>query len=411
MYKEMVSRLFTMHKSDNEIYHDLMQFKVREILLVATIYDAFILEQEGKLTELIFGEYHQLNLSTAPRVTAAAFGEEALKNLDMNKFDMVILTMRIDEMTPFELRRKIRDKDPSIPILLLLNDDSDLALLSGKEDQLKDFDRVFIWNGDAKVLLAMIKYIEDKINVVNDTEIGLVRVILLVEDSIHYFSRYLPILHTEIMKQTQRLIADENLVAIKKLLRMRTRPKVLIAESYEEAVRIFDAYKDYILCVISDVKFSKDGVLDDKAGVKLIRHFQSKLEFLPVLLQSSDPENAREAAELKAAFLDKNSEDLSRDLTDFINNYLGFGDFVFRDDTGRQIGSARSMSQFRNYLKTIPDESLVYHSNRNDFSCWLMARGEIQIAKFIQPMKVEDFESYAELRQHLISVCNIVHKR
>ncbi len=411
MYKQLVSRLFTTHKSDNEIYHDLMQFKVREILLVATIYDAFILEQEGKLTELIFGEYHQLNLSTAPRVTAVAFGEEALASLDEHKFDMIILTMRIDEMTPFELGDRIREKDSSIPVLLLLNDDNDLALISGKEPRLKCFDRVFIWNGDAKVLLAMIKYIEDKINVVNDTRIGLVRVILLVEDSIHYFSRYLPILHTEIMRQTQRLIADENLVEMKKLLRMRTRPKVLMAENWEEAVEIFDKYQDYLLCVISDVKFMKEGVLDENAGVNLIRHFQSKLEFLPVLLQSSDPDNSRKATELGAAFLDKNTDDLSRDLTDFINLNLGFGDFIFRDKSGRQIDTARSMSGFRRLLKTIPDESLVYHSNRNHFSSWLMARGEIQIAKFIQPMTVSDFETFGDLRKHLIEVCNIAHRQ
>ncbi|MCK4549945.1 MAG: response regulator, partial [Candidatus Krumholzibacteria bacterium] len=149
MYKEMISRLFTSYKSDNEIYHDLMQFRVREILLVATIYDAFILEQEGKLTELIFGEYYQLNLSTAPRVTSVAFGEEALAMLDKRRFDMVILTMRIDEMSPFELCAKIREKNSDIPMLLLLSDDKDLALIEHEGDRLRLFDRIFTWNGDA----------------------------------------------------------------------------------------------------------------------------------------------------------------------------------------------------------------------------------------------------------------------
>ncbi|HER44429.1 MAG TPA: response regulator, partial [Candidatus Eisenbacteria bacterium] len=390
MYKEMISRLFTSYKSDDDIYHDLMQFRVREILLVATIYDAFILEQEGKLTELIFGEYYQLNLSTAPRVTSVAFGEEALELLDKRRFDMVILTMRIDEMSPFELCGKIRGKAADIPVLLLLSDDKDLALIEHEGERLRLFDRIFTWNGDAKVLLAMIKYIEDKINVVNDTRIGLVRVILLVEDSIHYYSRYLPVLNTEIMKQTQKLIADENLDEMKKLLRMRTRPKVLIAGSYEEAVAIFDMYRDYLLCVISDVKFPREGKADELAGIKLVERFKEQIESLPVLLQSSDPGMAAVADSLDASFLNKNSDNLSHDLTSFIFEHLGFGDFVFRDRSGNTIARAATMAQFRDLLHTVPDESLVYHAERNHFSSWLMARGEIQIAKFIQPLKISD---------------------
>ncbi len=411
MYKEMISRLFTSYKSDDEIYHDLMQFRVREILPVATIYDAFILEQEGKPTELIFGEYYQLNLSTAPRVTSVAFGEEALAMLDKRRFDMVVLTMRIDEMNPFELCSKIREKNTDIPILLLLSDDKDLALIEDEGDRLRLFDRIFTWNGDAKVLLAMIKYIEDKINVVNDTRIGLVRVILLVEDSIHYYSRYLPVLNTEIMKQTQKLIADENLDEMKKLLRMRTRPKVLIAENYEEAVEIFDRYRDYLLCVISDVKFPRKGKVDERAGIKLVKKFKKEIDSLPVLLQSSNPENTSLADELGASFLNKNSDNLSHDLTAFIFDHLGFGDFVFRDRSGKKIARAAKMAEFRDLLHTVPDESLIYHSERNHFSSWLMARGEIQIAKFIQPLKISDFPSYDELRRHLIEVCDIVHRQ
>jgi len=411
MYKETISELLSRYKSDDEIYHDLMRFKIREILLVATMYDAFILQQEGKLTEIIFGEYHQLNLSSAPRVTSVSFGEEALEALKTHRFDMVILTMRIDEMTPFELSKKIRDINPSIPILLLLNEDSDIELIKDKGDRLKYFDKIFVWNGDAKVFLTMIKYIEDKINVVNDTKIGLVRVILLVEDSIRYYSRYLPILHVEIMKQTQRLIADEHLDDMKKLLRMRTRPKVLMAENYEEAIELFKQYKDYLLCVISDVRFSRDRELDEQAGVKLIKYIKSQIEFLPILIQSSEQENALKASELHTSFLNKNSDNLSHDLTDFILNNLGFGDFIFRNPAGKKIASAKSMAEFENLLKIVPDESLVYHANRNHFSSWLMARGEIQIAKFIQPIKVTDFESYTELRKHLIEVCKVVHEQ
>jgi CheY-like chemotaxis protein len=410
MYKDMISRVFTSYKSDNDIYHDLMQSRVREILLVATIYDAFILEQEGKLTELIFGEYYRLNLSTAPRVTSVAFGEEALELLKSHRFDMVILTMRIDEMTPFELCGKIREIDDSIPVMLLLSDDRDLELIEDRYEDKKLFDKIFTWNGDAKVLLAMIKYVEDRINVVIDTRIGLVRVILLVEDSIHYYSRYLPVLNSEIMKQTQRLIADENLDEIKKLLRMRTRPKVLMVSNYEDAIEILEKYRDYLLCVISDVKFPREGKLDERAGIRLVKLVRERMGSLPILLQSSNPENARVAEELGVSFLDKNSPNLPHDLTSFIFRKLGFGGFVFRDSKGNEIASAESMSQFRKLLHTVPDESLVYHAKRNHFSSWLMARGEIQIAKYIQPIKVSDFDSYGDLREHLIEVCDIVHQ-
>jgi CheY-like chemotaxis protein len=387
-----------------------MQFKVREILLVATAYDAFILEQEGKLTELIFGEYYQLNLSSAPRVTSVSFGGQALEMLRKRKFDMVILTMRINEMTPFELSQNIRIMDSSIPVLLLLNNDNDIEFIKDKRERLKYFDKIFVWNGDATVFLSMIKYIEDTINLERDSKIGLVRVILLVEDSIRYYSRYLPILHVEIMKQTQRLIADEQLDEMKKLLRMRTRPKVLMAENYEEAVEIFQEYKDNLLCVISDVKFSKNGKLDEQAGFKLIKYFKREVESLPILLQSSDPGNAEKASALDTCFLNKNSEDLSRDITDFILTNLGFGDFIFRNRAGKEIAAARSLAEFESKLKTVPDESLIYHAERNHFSSWLMARGEIQIAKLIQPIKVSDFESHTALREHLIEVCRIVHE-
>ncbi|MBN2071697.1 MAG: hypothetical protein JW814_09600 [Candidatus Krumholzibacteriota bacterium] len=407
--KDSISELLSHRTSDDEIYHDLMQFKISEILLVATIYDAFILEQEGKLTELIFSEYNQLNLSSAPRVTSVSFGEKALNILEKRQFDMVILTMRIDEMTPFELSEKIREKNSDIPILLLLNDDNDLQLIKDRKDRLRYFDRVFIWKGDAKVFLAMTKYIEDKINVVNDTDVGLVRVILLVEDSIHYYSRYLPILHVEIMKQTRLLIADEHLNEIKKLLRMRTRPKVLLAETYEEAISIIEKYREYLICVISDVRFSRDGVMNDTAGIDLIRHVREANQSLPVLLQSSDPSNAKVAEELDISFLDKNSDNLQRDLTEFILGELGFGDFTFRDHTGKVITRVETMAEFKELLKSVPDESLYFHASRNHFSSWLMARGEIQIAKFIQPIKVSDFDSISELRKHLLDICDIVH--
>ena len=404
MLSKDLNELFRKHKSDNEIFHDLIQFKVREILIVTTIYDAFILEQEDRLTEQIFGDYYQLNLSTAPRVTSASSGEEALEQLGERQFDLVVLTMRINDMTPFELSKKIRAKNESIPIFLLLYDNAHLQLLRDIKSRLDDIDKVFVWNRDSKIFLAMIKFAEDKRNVVNDTKLGLVRVVLLVENSIRYYSRYLPTLYTEIIRQTQRLISDEHLDDMKKILRMSVRPKVLMAVDYEEAIDIFHKYKDYLLCVISDVRFKREGKPDEHAGIKLLKYVKSELGELPVLLQSSDPENEKLAKSIGASFIDKNSETLASDLTDFIFHYLGFGDFVWRDTSEKEISRSKSLSQFRRQLKKVPDETVVYHALRNHFSSWLMARGEIRIAKKIQPIKVTDFKDAVELREYLIDV-------
>jgi CheY-like chemotaxis protein len=403
--------LLRKYKSDTEIYHELMHFRIREILLVTTLYDAFILEQEDQLTEQIFGEYYNLNLSTAPRITNAPSGDEAMELLEKRHFDMVILTMRISGMNPFELSRRIRSLSPNIPIFLLLYDNSELQLLGDRGECLRDIDKVFVWNRDAKIFLAMIKYYEDKVNVINDTKVGLVRVILLVENSIRYYSRYLPVLYTEIIKQTQKLISEEHISGVSKILRMTARPKVLFASNYEEAIEIFERYKDYLLCVISDVKFPREGKIDEHAGFELIKYVKSELEDLPALIQSSDPENLNVARELKSSFINKNSESLSADLTDFILQNLGFGDFVLRDFWGKEIERASSMKQFRKLLKKVPDETLLYHAHRNHFSAWLMARGEILLAKKIQPVKVSDFPNALELRNYLVEIFENVDYR
>ncbi len=404
MLTKDLNEIFRKHKSDSEIFHDLIQFRIREILIVTTIYDAFILEQEDRLTEQIFGDYYQLSLSTAPRVTSASSGQEALELLDEHRYDLVILTMRINDMTPFDLSRKISSKNASIPIFLLLYDNAHLQLLRDIKSRLDDIDKVFVWNRDSKIFLAMIKFAEDKRNVINDTKIGLVRVVLLVENSIRYYSRYLPTLYTEIIRQTQRLIKDEHLDDMKKVLRMSARPKVLMAVNYEEAIDIFHKYKDYLLCVISDVKFKRSGKSDEHAGLHLLKYVKSELEDLPVLLQSSDPENEKLAHSIGASFINKNSETLASDLTEFIFHNLGFGDFVWRDAAGNEIQRSRTLSQFRRQLKKVPDETVVYHAQRNHFSSWLMARGEIRLAKKIQPIKASDFKDPLGLRNYLIDV-------
>lgn len=250
----------------------------------------------------------------------------------------------------------------------------------------------------------MIKMVEDRINTDNDTHVGLVRVILLVEDSPKYYSRYLPMLYKIVMEQTRRIIEDVSTDELYKVLRMRARPKILLASTYEEATKILTDYKEYMLCLISDVKFERNGTLDENAGVELVRFAKDLISELPTIIQSSDPENAQVAYRYKSTFIDKNSETLSQDFQSFITHYLGFGNFIYRDRFGKQIAQARTLKEFETNLRTIPPESLLYHARRNHFSLWLMARGEIRVAKIISPKKVSDYKNPEELREEIITM-------
>ena len=261
-----------------------------------------------------------------------------------------------------------------------------------------------MWNGESKVFFAMIKLLEDKINVDNDTRVGLVRVLLLVEDSPQYYSRYLPLLYGIVMDQTRRIIDDVSTDELYKVLRLRARPKILLAANYEEAIEIIQDYDDFLLCLITDVKFNRNGKEDGEAGFALVSHIREFNADLPVIIQSSQPENAGRAYDLRSTFINKNSESLSQDFKSFITHYLGFGNFIYRDQDGVQIAVAKSLREFENHLRTIPDESLMYHARKDHFSLWLMARGEIQVAKIINPAKVSDFSSPGELRAYLIDV-------
>ena len=405
MNRQLLQKFLNKHNSDRDIYHDLMQYKVREILLVANLYDAYIIEQEGRFFEQVTGEYYQLNLSSAPRITGVSTPEEALEKMQEKHFDMVIVMMGVEKSTPIQLSRIIKQIYHNIPIFMLLNNNSDIALFEDGKKPITSIDKVFVWNGDSKVFLAMVKYNEDRLNAESDTRLGMVQVILLVEDSAKYYSRYLPILYSIVIEQTQHLIEEVNTDELYKLLKMRVRPKVLLASTYNEAVSLFNKYRDNMLCLISDVKFEKDGEMDPQAGLKLVQYAKNEVPNLPTVLQSSDKENAEEAYKLQSTFINKNSETLKQDLQSFINYYLGFGHFIYKDEEGRRdIAVARSMKEFQTHLKSIPEKSLIYHAKKDHFSHWLMARGEIQIARRIKPLKVDDFKCSGSLREYLIGV-------
>jgi len=406
--KKLLQKFLDRHNAERDVFHDLQPFRVKEILLVANLYDAYSIEGEGRFADHILGEYFQMSITSIPRVTGVSGEEEAFNRLKNRHYDLVIIMMGVDREGPMELCGKIKSKYPYLPTYLLLNSSSDMEYVKKQKEKGVPFDNYFVWTGESKVFFAMVSQLEDKVNVENDTQKGLTGVILLVEDSADYYSSYLPMLYSLVMDQTKKLIQDVSTDELYKVLKLRARPKILLVSSWEAAVVVFNNYRNNLLCVISDMSFPKEGKMNDLAGFELIRLIKSYLPNLPTVLQSADPENARYAFTLKSNFVNKNSESLLQDLKSFINYYLGFGHFVYRDNSGRQIAIAKSMKEFEAYLETIPEDSLAYHAMKNHFSLWLMARGEVKIAKYINPIKVSDFSSLRELREFLL---DIIRKR
>lgn len=406
--RQLLQKFLERHNAERDVFHDLQPFKVKEILLVANLYDAYSIEGEGRFADHMLGEYHQMSLTSLPRLTGVSGEEEAFNRLKSRHYDMVIIMVGLDKEVPVKLCRNIKYKYPYMPVYLLLNYPEDVAYIRKQKAVGVPIDNYFVWTGESKVFFAMVNLLEDRVNVDNDTRKGLTGVILLVEDSAEYYSSYLPMLYTLVMEQTRNLIEDVSTDELYKVLKLKTRPKILLALNWEDAITIFDKYENNMLCVISDIRFPKNGKYHDTAGVELIRHIKARLPKIPTVIQSSDPENAKHAFKLKSNFINKNSEGLMQDLKSFINYYLGFGHFVYRDDKGRQIAVAKSMKEFEAYLETIPEDSLEYHAMGNHFSQWLMARGEVKIAWQINPIKVSDFISIKELREYLL---DLIRKR
>jgi len=407
-----ISSIYEKRKNDRDIFQELMPSKVKEILLVATKYDAYSIVREGQFSDKIFGEYLQLNLYSAPRFTSANNAKEALEYIEQRHFDMVIIMAGVDRVSPIETAKAIHHNKSRLPILLLVNNNSDLLFFTKAAEGLTSIDRVFVWNGNTSIFLAMIKYIEDKKNVARDIQVGGVRVILLVEDSVKYYSRYLPLLYTNVMLQTQNLVSEDSSDELHMILKMRARPKILLVSTYEEAIEIVNLYKDNLLCVISDVKFSKNGEDYSESGIELLNYVKNTLEFeIPLLLQSHDVSNEQRAREVGADFINKNSDSLSKDIENFIYRRLGFGDFEFMMPDGTKVADAHTLHEFQELMKRVPLESLIFHGRQNSFSKWLMARGEINMAEKLQVKQVDEFEQKQDLREFILKVFENVKMR
>jgi len=382
------------------IFHDLMKFRVREILLVSSFYDAFVLEEDGRLSEKIFSEYLDLNLRFVPRIHRVSSAEEALTALRKGSFDLVITMIRISDMDVIEFGKMVKEVEPDLPVILLTYEWLELDFFS-KLQRSAHIDKVFYWSGDTRILLAIIKYVEDLKNVSNDSELG-VRVILILEDSPKFYSAYLPGIYTEIMTQTRMLIT-EGVNDLHRLLRMRARPKILMSETYEDGLELYGKYKSNLLGIISDVEFPREGRRHDMAGFHFARMVREEIPDLPILLQSANEANKQQAVSEGLNFLNKNSENLLHELSQFILSNFGFGDFVFRYPDGREIGRARNLREFVKLVEIVPVESLEFHARRNHISIWLRARTEFAMAEQLRPKKVSDFKDIDALRAFIRS--------
>ena len=393
-----------------KIFHELMSKKVRDILLVSTPYDAWIMEEDCRLSERIINEYRGLNLSNPPRFTWVATAEAALAALEEKKFDMVITMLHLVDMDAFVLGREVKKIDPELPVILLTHSALPAEQSSRAFTQPPGIDRTFIWSGDTDILVALVKSAEDWMNVAHDTQSAGIRVILFVEDSPLYISTLLPVLYRELVSQTQELL-EEGLNQEHRLLTMRARPKILVARNYEEALRLYETYEPYVLGVISDVRFPRNGKVNDNAGVNFLSRIKSERFDIPLLLTSSEASNAEKAARIPAFFVDKNSPSLIAEVHSFFMDQLGFGDFVFRTPEGQEIARASSMRSFEDLLQKIPDNCFMHHTSRNDFSRWFFARTEIMLASKMRPIRTDDFSNLNSHRQYLISIIQIRRRR
>ena len=379
-------------------YHNLMRNKIQNILMVSSFYDAFILEEDGGLSEQIYGEYRDLDLTSPPRIYRVSTGKRALEELKKRSYDLVISMIQIFDMDPVEFGKRAKELQPGIPVVLLVTDTSALAQYH-VPGEYSGFDKVFLWLGDSSLFLAIIKYFEDLMNIDDDTKNGMVRVILVIEDSARYYSSFLPLIYKEVMRQKSTLVA-QGLNEHEKLLRRRARPKILLAESFEESRELYDRYGENILGVITDVSYPLGGKRCDDSGFRFIEIMDS---YIPVLIQSSNDDHKKRAEDLNIPFLNKNSETLLRDLSDFMKRELGFGDFIFRLPDGNEVGRASNLRELSELIDEVPEESLKFHGKAYRFSKWLFARGEFKLAMKIRYQKFSDFRTTEEIREYLVN--------
>lgn len=381
-------------------FNNLMKKRIYHVLLLSSAYDAFILEDDGRIDEQIFNEYVSLNLRYPPQFILVTDEDEAFKIMDEQNIDLVITMLSAEKESTFDFAANLKEEYPDIPIVALTPFSREVSLRFDKEKALV-FDYVFSWLGNADLLLAIIKLIEDKMNADYDiNEIG-VQAIILVEDSVRFYSSYLPNIYKIIFTQSKQFM-QEGLNEHQKMLRMRGRPKILFATTYEDAINLYEKFRNNLLGVITDMSYKHYGIRNQFAGLNLCRHIKTDNKYTPLLIQSSDAENILFAKEIRVGFLHKHSKTLLRELRKFIIKHFAFGPFEFIDPyTHNVVEKAADLKEMQDKLYLLPDASLRYHISRNHFSKWLNARALFGIAHVFKQVSAEDFENLDEARHFL----------
>ena len=379
-------------------FKNLMTHRIFNVLIIANPYDAFMLEDDGRVDEKIFNEYTELGLRYPPTFTQVSTTREASEVLTTKSIDLVICMPGNADNDAFTVARAVKQEFPDIPCVVLTPFSHGITRRMVNED-LSIFECVFCWLGNTNLILSIIKLIEDKMNLEHDIQEAGVQMILLVEDSIRFYSSILPNLYNYILQQSQRF-ATEALNPHSATLRMRGRPKVVLARTYEEAMEYYNRFPENILGVISDCRFPKDGEKDSEAGLKLLSELKRLNPFLPVILESSETENAEKAEKLGLRFIDKNSKKMNIDLRNTLAEHMGFGDFIFRDPkTHAEIKRIHNLKELQDNIFDIPNDSMLYHISRNHMSRWLCARAIFPVSEFLRTITLEKLKDVDTHRQ------------
>ena len=361
-----------------EAFETLMPYRVQDILLVSSLYDSFILREDGRLNELLIGESYELNLQHVPRITHVKTGAEALALARADsRFNLIVTNLELEDMSAAELATDVKRSGLDASVVVLAYDYSEVKTFVSRTPH-SPIERIFLWQGNARILISIIKYIEDKMNVEHDTDAMNVPVMLVVEDNIRYYSSFLPVIYTELISQARRLIS-EGLNVAHKLVRMRARPKILLASDFESGAALALRYRQNLLGVVLDVEFPRRGQIMPEAGFELARLIRSVVPDVPIVLQSGKAEFMDKAYAEEFSFLQKRSPTLLGDLRNWLIDQVGFGDFIFRlPDRKTEVARASNLNELEQALRTVPAESISYHAGRNHFSHWLMPAQSLQ---------------------------------
>ncbi len=385
--KQLLNQLYLKDTS----FVNLMTRRIFNVLLIANPYDAFMLEDDGRIDEKLFNEYAALSLRYPPRFTQVSTETEAWGELHRNSFDLIIVMPGTDNSDTFDIARGIKHRFQHIPLVVLTPFSHGITARIEHED-LSDFEYVFCWLGNTDLLLSIIKLIEDKMNLDHDIEEGGVQQIILVEDNIRFYSSVLPELYKFVLQQSMEF-ATEALNEHQRTLRMRGRPKIVLARTYEEATTLYDRHPNNVLGVITDARYPRGGVVDPQAGVQLLAELRKRDPFLPLILESAESENALQAKAYNADFIDKNSKKMAVDLREVVKQRFGFGDFIFRDpQTHQEVMRAHNLKEMQSAILNVPAESLLYHITRNHVSRWLRSRAMFPAAEFVKQLSWEELQ-------------------